>query len=108
MKDETTNVYIDIDDDNIGELILNALNDEKYKARTIAGVAKSTRINPSRIVTALNTTPKLNQYVKIYPRRSKAGEVLITTREKFDKYASFKDKFIDAFATKRVTIKDGY
>ena len=73
------------DMEKIIELILEALNDERYKARTIAGVAKVVKISPSEVVKKLNTIPELNRQVKIYPRRAQDGKVLITTRERFVK-----------------------
>ncbi len=89
-------------------LILNALNDKKYKARTIQGIAKYAKVSPSEVIQELNSNKTLNQQVKIYPRKSKDGQVLITTRARFDKAAPFKDRFIEAFATTRVSIEDEY
>jgi len=44
--------------------------------------------------------------VKVYPRKSSKGEVLLTTKDRFYKEASFSDKFVDAFATKRWGLDD--
>ncbi|MEJ1401806.1 MAG: hypothetical protein RPU41_13970 [Candidatus Sedimenticola sp. (ex Thyasira tokunagai)] len=94
--------------ESICRLILNALNDKKYRARTIQGIAKYANISPSEVIHELNSNKTLNQQVKIYPRKSKDGKVLITTRERFDKTAPLKDRFIEAFATTRVIIEDEY
>ena len=94
--------------DAIDKKILAALNDRKFKARTINGVAKSVNVDSKSVLARIDSSPELKCEVKVYPRRSKDGRVLITTKSNFSRTASVKDKFIDAFATKRVSIKDGF
>lgn len=91
--------------DKVDSRIMMVLNDQKYKARTIYGVAKALGIKPEVIVNRLEHSKDLNQQVKIYPIKSKKGDVLITSRDRFDRSATFKERFIDIFATKRVVVK---
>jgi hypothetical protein len=91
--------------DKIDSEIMMVLNDKKYKARTIYGVAKALDIRPEAIVSRLANSRDLNQQVKIYPIKSKKGDVLITSRDRFDRSATLRERFIDIFATKRVVIK---
>ncbi|ELV8773057.1 MULTISPECIES: hypothetical protein [Vibrio harveyi group] len=90
---------------NIDTQILRILNEPKFRARTIGGIAKELGINKRIVVHRLKRSKLLNQQVKIYPLRSKAGEVMVTSRERFDKTATMKERFVDAFATKRAVIK---
>jgi hypothetical protein len=94
--------------DDIETKILKSLRSDKFKARTITGIAKEVHVTPKVVINKLNSSPALNQQVKIYPRKSKDGRILVTTRDKFDSSASIKDKFIEAFATKRLRIEDEY
>lgn len=94
--------------DEIEKKILKSLSNKKFRARTIHGIAREARITPTVVVKKLNSSPELNQQVKIYPRRSKEGHVLVTTRANFDATASIKDKFIEAFASNRIRIEDEY
>ena len=77
--------------------IIKALTNKRYKARTIKGIANETKIEENQIISIIKTNPKLKSIVKVYPRKSKSGELLITTKAKFDKKASFLDKLIDGF-----------
>ena len=88
--------------------ILEALNDTRFMARTIKGLVMATNMEAECIVQRLQDSPKLAKTVKIYPRKTKNGKILLTTRSKFSKYAPFKDKFIDGFATRRVHLENGY
>jgi len=84
--------------------IINALNNRKYKGRTVAGIAADINSSVSKVMLALNNDPKLIKTVKIYPRKSTTGAVLVTTRERFYKEASFLDKFVEVFATNRLAL----
>lgn len=94
--------------DKIEQDILKALNHTKYKARTIKGIAKETKLPKTIITQRLNSSAYLNKHVKIYPRRSKKGQLLVTTRIKFDSEATLTDKFIDGFASKRIRVDDDF
>lgn len=93
---------------DISVKILQALNDQNYIARTVAGIAKEAHASPVLIVKTIKSDPKLQTIVKVFPRRAKTGEILLTTREKFNKKASFKDKFIDFFSTNHASIDDAH
>lgn len=86
--------------------IVEALNSERYKARTVAGIAKVAHVEPGVVVATIMSDPSLREMVKVYPRKSSKGEVLLTTKDRFYKEASFSDKFVDAFATKRWGLDD--
>lgn len=86
--------------------IVEALNSKRYRARTIAGIAKMAHVNPVVVVSTIKNDPSLREMVKVYPRKSSKGEVLLTTKDRFYKEASFSDKFVDAFATKRWGLDD--
>lgn len=88
--------------------IIDAINRPKYKARTIQGIVKDTQLSRNVVVNAIRNDTDLKGSLKVYPRRTKNGHVLITTKQKFDKEASFRDKFIDAFATVRTGVEDVY
>lgn len=91
---------------SINIMILQALNNQDYIARTISGIAREVNSSPVVIVRAIKSDPELKSIVKVFPRRAKTGEVLLTTREKFNKKASIKDKFIDFFSTNQASIDD--
>jgi len=91
--------------DNIDvKAIINALNQPKYKARTVAGIAADINSSVNNVKFALNNDSELINTVKIYPRQSSTGEILVTTRERFDKEASLLDKFVDMFSTRRLAL----
>lgn len=56
----------------------------------------------------LTTIPELKQQIKVYQRRSDSGKMLITTKKKFNGFASFRDRFIDIFITDRIVLRDEY
>ncbi|WP_031435093.1 hypothetical protein [Methylomarinum vadi] len=86
--------------------IFEALNDRRYVARTIKGIATSTHLREPQVVEVLRNDQNLRGAVKIYPRKSKNGKLLITTKEKFEKTATTLDRFIDYFATKKESFDD--
>lgn len=86
--------------------ILGALNNQAYVARTIPGIAREAGMQVSGVIRAIKQDPQLRTVVKVYPRRTSSGQVLVTTRDKFSKKASLKDKFIDLFATRLPELDD--
>lgn len=86
--------------------IFKALNNGRFVARTLGGISKETSIDRPLVIRYLRTDPELKTQVKVLPRRTRDGKVLVTTKDHFKKSASFSDKFIDVFASKRVTLKD--
>lgn len=87
-------------------LILQALNNESYQARTLSGIAKETSLPKQSVINTLKGDATLKQLVKVYPRLAKNGSLLITTKDNFKKSAPLSDKFIDLFASRRITLKD--
>lgn len=98
--------------DNIGIKIISALENPKYVARTISGIAKEIGVQQSEIITKLISDSSISAHVKIYPRKAKGGGILITTNEVFAKKAPAMDKFIDIFSSKKIRslneIRAGY
>ena len=82
--------------------ILAALKNTKYKiGRTINGIAKETSLSKKEVKFALTTDTILREEIKVYPRKRTDGKSLITTKKKYDKESTLRDKFVDVFATKR-------
>ena len=69
------------------------------------GLSKDIDKSEDEVVERITYSKYLNEFLKIFPRKAKSGEVLITTKSKYEQSATFKDKFIDAFATSRVRLK---
>lgn len=92
--------------DEVRPKIIMALNNDKYVARTVNGIANEISLSEPFVVRALKNDKILRSQMKVYPRKSRDGNVLVTTKKHFDQKASFRDKFIDAFSTKRVTLDD--
>jgi len=79
--------------------ILKALENPKYKARTISGIVKEANVSKKNVMEFLRHNKKLKEELKVYPRRRNDKKILLTTKRKFDKEATFKEKFIDLFST---------
>lgn len=86
--------------------IIGALNNEKYIARTVNGIATEAQIPVKEVVKALTKDAILRSEMKVLARKTLEGKVLLTTKNHFTDKASFRDKFIDVFATKRVSLDD--
>ena len=81
--------------------ILKSLENQKYQARTIRGIAKETKQTEEQVLKILLEEEQLREIIKVYPRRNKNNEILITTRSRFNKEATLLDKTIDILETKR-------
>lgn len=86
--------------------IISALNNRQYKVRTIGGIAQETGLSRTVVAEAIRNNSELTKVVKISPVRAKSGKVLITTKERFGKESSLKEKFIDFFSTARIGVHD--
>ncbi|QSB80958.1 hypothetical protein [Citrobacter freundii] len=86
---------------NKKNLIIRALTNKNYIARTIDGIAKETNLSRDDILKEIHKNTELSDTVKIYPRKSKKGDYLFTTKERFYNDATITDKFIDFFSTKK-------
>jgi UDP-glucose 4-epimerase len=86
--------------------IMRALDNNKFYARTIDGVAKEVGAKRSQVVDTIKNDLALRVEIKMLRRRSGDGRLLVTTKKRFSKEASFKDKFVDVFSSKKVKIED--
>lgn len=91
---------------NVTVKIVGALNNKKYKTRTISGIVSETGLAKGVIIEAISNNNELKKAIKISPIRSRGGEALITTKERFAKESTLKEKFVDFFATRRVEAFD--
>ena len=81
--------------------ILESLENKRYQARTIRGIAKEVKQTEEKVLKMLLEEEQLREVIKVYPRRNKNNELLITTKNRFNKEAAFLDKTIDILETKR-------
>ncbi|WJV23186.1 MULTISPECIES: hypothetical protein [Pseudomonas] len=86
--------------------ILEALNNQAYMARTIYGISKEAHVGASEVLNTIRDDQELRMIIKVYPRRTTSGKILLTTKKRFKESASIKDKFIDLFATHHARIED--
>lgn len=86
--------------------IIKALNNVKYKARTFDGVAKELGASKQSILEKIKKDPSLREQIKIYRRKTSDGRYLVTTKARYSKEASIKDKFVDVFSSSGVKIED--
>ena len=84
---------------------MRALNDRRFRARTIEGISADANVARQKVVDALKNDLQLGNLVKIFPVRAKDGRPLLTTKDRFISEATFTEKFIDFFASERVTIE---
>jgi alpha-galactosidase len=85
--------------EDIEKKIISALENTKFKARTINGIAKESKISEYKVKNEIIKNKKLQELIKIYPRISQQGDVLITTKKRFSVEATTKDKLIDFFSS---------
>jgi len=90
----------------VREKIVLALNNPSYRSRTLQGISQETKLQPTVVLQAITNDRILAHAVKIVPMRSKDGRLLITTKNRFSKEASFKEKFVDFFASRRQEVVD--
>ena len=90
----------------VREKILKALTNTTYRARTISGVCSEAHLAKNVVVKAIKKDRVLANNLKVYPFRSKDGRLLLTTKDRFSKESTFKERFIDFFSTKRQNVSD--
>jgi len=90
----------------VREKIVLALNNPSYRSRTLQGISQETKLKPTVVLQAITNDRVLAHAVKIVPMRSKDGRLLITTKSRFSEEASFKEKFVDFFASRRQEVVD--
>ncbi len=86
--------------------ILKALENRKYQARTITGLARELNRSREEIIKAIIETPELRKIIKVYLRRTSNGDLLISTKKRFYNEASLRDKFVDFFSIHRLSVED--
>ena len=88
------------------EKVRKALNNKNFTMRSLEGIAKEAQISEKQLRNAIAHDSKLAKQIKYMPFRSKDGKILLMSKDRFAKEASFKVKFIDFFATNRQGVKD--
>jgi len=96
----------DDDPKSIREKIVDALNNPAYRSRTLPGIARETRLSQQRVIAALHCDRELAATVKLVPMRTQDGRLLLTTKDRFSREATFKELFVDFFASKRPELPD--
>lgn len=91
---------------DVRDRILKALENMGYKYRTVGGIAQESKLPRAVVVEAIKKDSELTPQIKIAPFKAKNGKVLITTKVKFGKTATAKEKFVDFFASKRAGVDD--
>ena len=91
----------------IRKKIVGALNNPLFRTRTLDGISKETKLPTKVVLRAIQNDKQLARTVKVVPMRSRDGKVLITTKSRFSKEASLKEKFVDFFASKRPEVANG-
>lgn len=86
--------------------IISALASNKFSMRTLGGIAKEINVSEEELKRIISNDSVLSAEIKTMPFRSKDGKVLVMSKERFIKEASFKVKFMDFFASKRQGVKD--
>lgn len=90
----------------IREKIVTALNNPSYRSRTLRGISRETKLKPDVILSAIKNDKTLAVEVKIIPIRSRDGRILLTTKNRFSREASLKERFVDFFASKRQEVSN--
>ncbi|HCI5654935.1 TPA: hypothetical protein NPO21_000431 [Klebsiella variicola subsp. variicola] len=91
--------------DILREKIISALNSEKYSIRSLGGIAKEVNVSEGELRKIIKNDHELSRAVKYMPFRSNDGKLLVMSKERFFKEASFKMKFMDFFASKNIGVK---
>lgn len=92
--------------EDVRKKIRVALNNKQYSMRSLDGIAKETHLSEKQLSQAITQDKVLAKEIKFMPFRSKDGQLLLMSKERFIKEASFKVKFIDFFATNRQGVKN--
>ncbi len=86
--------------------IVKALNNPAYKFRTLSSVAEEAGLSATVVAQLLRDDKVLARTVKLVPIRAPDGRVLLTTKDRFANEATFKEKFVDFFASDRPRLAD--
>lgn len=93
-------------EESLRKKVRNALNNKNFTTRSLEGIAKEAQISEKQLRNAIIHDSELAKQIKYMPFRSKDGKILLMSKDRFAKEASFKVKFIDFFATNRQGVKD--
>lgn len=97
---------VEISNEQLRVKIIASLENKEFSMRTLKGIAKETNSTEQRIKAMIVGDKTLAKEIKYMPFRSSDGKLLVTSKGRFAKEASFKVKFIDFFATRRQGVKD--
>lgn len=94
------------DDTAVRERIVAALNNPRFRMRTLQGIAQEARLSTSTIVQAMHTDTALANTIKLVPIRTQDGRLLVTTKDRFANESTWTERFVDFFATRRPRLPD--
>lgn len=94
------------DGGNVRDRIVAALNNPRFRMRTLRGIAEEAQLSTATVVQAMHTDEVLAHTVKVVPIRSQDGRLLVTTKDRFANEATLVEKFVDFFATRRPQLPD--
>ncbi|WUR11087.1 hypothetical protein E7V67_015310 [[Empedobacter] haloabium] len=90
----------------VRERIVAALNNPRFRMRTLQGIAQEARLSTSTVVQAMHTDAALANTIKLVPIRTQDGRLLVTTKDRFANEATWTERFVDFFATRRPQLPD--
>jgi len=82
-------------------LVINALEDPKYKVRTVKGIVRQTSLPDTTVIETLDSLN--DQGILVSTSRSRNGQVFYTTRKHYKEFASPIERLSSAFLN-RATI----
>lgn len=94
------------DGTEVREKIVAALNNPRFRMRTLQGIADEANLSLHAIVQAMHTDPTLANTIKLVPIRTQDGRLLVTTKDRFAKESTWTERFVDFFATRRPQLPD--
>jgi len=91
--------------DDLRQRIVAAINNPQFNGRrTTDGIAAEAGVPRPVVLDAIRTDMALARIVKVCPFRAEDGRPFITTKERFYKDATFREKLVDFLATERVQL----
>ena len=79
--------------DDVNLKVLAALEDDKFRFRTVHGVMTDTGLTEQQVKSVIQQNPE--KIVTVF-RKSAKGEALLTTRKHYEETSSIKEKVIGA------------
>jgi hypothetical protein len=90
----------------VRERIVASLNNPRFRMRTLQGIAQEARLSTSTVVQAMHADAALANTIKLVPIRTRDGRLLVTTKDRFANEATWTERFVDFFATRRPQLPD--